>query len=400
MAISAGMGDGEQGKASDRSYRWLTGLCLAGYFCVGSVAVLLPSLLPQIIREFGLTLAAAGRIYPATALGSLGGGLLAGVWSDRVGRRPFVVGSALLVAVWLLVASQVRGWLPFMGAFLLVGLAQGALSIGINALVLDLNARRGRAINTLHGMYGLGATISPFFIAWLLKVAPGWRVALIATVPAWLLFCAAAALLQFPATSAGAVRSPTLSLNLFRLRERSALLPLLALAFLYNGAAWSLLGWIKVYVQQRGVGIGLLSTSMVSLFYAALTLGRFACAYLSERLGYGTTLLLCAVGASCFYPLVVSGGGAVWIAAGVTFSGLFLSGLYPTALAYAARWFPEIAGTVAGSMAAALTLGAMLPPWWTGVVAGARGLPYAIWLNYALVVPLIGIALHLQRHRR
>ena len=106
-----------------------------------------------------------------------------------------------------------------------------------------------------------------------------------------------------------------------------------------------------------------------------------------------------ALGEELIDPLVVSGGGLIWIAAGVALSGLFLSGLYPTGLAFATRRFPEIAGTVAGSMAAALTLGSMLPPWWTGVAAGARGLSFAIWLNYALVVPLIGIALYLQRRQ-
>lgn len=392
------MGDSEPGNAANRSEAGLTRLCLAAYLCVGSAAALVPSLLPPVIREFGLTLAVAGRIFPAVALGSLVGGLLAGVCSDRMGRGPFVVGSAMLVGVWLLLASFAHSWLSFVGTFLLVGLAQGALSIGLNALVMDLNARRhGKAINTLHGMYSLGATVSPLLIGWLLGVAPSWRLVLIVAGPAWLLLGGIAALFRYPASGAAPTRMPALRLNLLRQGKHAALLPLLALAFLYNGASWSLLGWVKVYVQGQGIRSGLLSGGMISLFYAALTLGRFACAHLSERLGYGKTLLLCAVGASCCYPLVTSGGRTGWIAAGVFLSGLFLSGLYPTALAYATRRFPEIAGTVAGSMAAALTLGSMLPPWWTGVVAGLRGLPFAIALNYVLVLPLIGIALHLRR---
>jgi fucose permease len=400
MAVDPDGDAGELENASDRADRRLTWLCLAGYFFVGSIAVLLPSLLPLVIREFGLTLAVAGRIYPAMALGGLAGGMLAGVCSDRMGRRPFIVGSAGLVGVSLLVASKVHSWLPFMEAFLLVGLAQGALSIGINALVLDLNAgRRGKAINTLHGVYSLGATISPVFIAWLAATAPSWRVALLGTVPAWMLLGVAAALFRFPVSVVPLARTPSLRFNLFRQGRRSVLLPLLALAFLYNGASWSLLGWIKVYIQQQGVRSGLLSGTMISLFYGALTLGRFSCALIAERLGYSRTLLLCAVGASCSYPLVISGHGPAWVAAGVFLSGLFLAGLYPTALAYATRRFPETAGTVAGSMAAALTLGSMLPPWWTGVVAGARGLPFAIGLNYALVVPLLGIALYLHRRQ-
>jgi fucose permease len=139
---------------------------------------------------------------------------------------------------------------------------------------------------------------------------------------------------------------------------------------------------------------------MLSLFYGAVTLGRFTCAYLTEPLGYGKTLLLCAAGATLTYPLLTFGHHPGWIAAGVFCSGLFLSGLYPTAVAYGTRQFPSLSGTISGSLSVAMTLGSMLPPWWTGVVADARSLPFAIRLNYVLVVVLIAVAWNLERRER
>lgn len=67
----------------------LTGLCLSGYFFTGCLATLFPSILPAIIQGFGLSLAKAGQIFPASAVGTLLGGILTGIWSDRVGARCF-----------------------------------------------------------------------------------------------------------------------------------------------------------------------------------------------------------------------------------------------------------------------------------------------------------------------
>jgi fucose permease len=384
-----------QNERAEQPARGIIGLCLAGYFLIGSVAVLLPSILPLVIQEFDLTLATAGRIFPVMAVGSLIGGMLAGIGSDRFGRRPYLVGSALLVAAGLLLVSFAQSWMLFVGGFLGIGIMQGALSITINALVLDLNARRqGRAVNTLHGLYSLGATISPLLIGWALGVAAGWRLVLLGTSLVWLVLGVVSSGFRYPPLRASEAKTQRFRWNL---REHGILLPLFATAFLYNGVAWSLLGWIKVYVQQGGMPPGLLSSGILSLFYAALTLGRFACAHLTERLGYGKTLLLCGVGATLAYPLVTFSHYPGRIAAGVFFSGLFLSGLYPTAVAYGTRQFPAHGGAISGSMSAALTLGSMLPPWWTGIVADTRSLSFAIGLNYILVVPLLGIGWYLAQ---
>ncbi|MEZ4609384.1 MAG: hypothetical protein R2838_03850 [Caldilineaceae bacterium] len=58
-----------------------------------------------------------------------------------------------------------------------MGTAQGGLSTGINALIADVNRdARSRALNSLHGIYGIGAALSPLIFGVLLAaaaVAPG-----------------------------------------------------------------------------------------------------------------------------------------------------------------------------------------------------------------------------------
>src|SRR5258708_11611572 len=107
----------------------LSRLCLAGYFFMGSVAVLFPMLLPLVVRKFGLSLAAAGVIFPANAVGSLIGGLTAGVGSDRFGRRPFLAGGAGFLALGLVLTAHAGSWPLFVFGVLVIGVAQGAVSI-------------------------------------------------------------------------------------------------------------------------------------------------------------------------------------------------------------------------------------------------------------------------------
>ncbi|MCC6443400.1 MAG: MFS transporter [Armatimonadetes bacterium] len=382
-----------------RDEKALTALCLGSYFFLGTLAILFPSILPSVVQGFGLKYGEAGLVFPASSVGSLIGGILTGLWSDRVGRKPFLFASAFLSGLALIGAFRAGQWALFVASFLLLGLAQGALSNSINALVLDISAgRRGKALNTLHALYSLGATVSPFFIKWLLGPGTEWRRVLFAAAWVWLALSLAALAFRYPSPSAQAASSQKKTFR-FGLLAHGLFALLFAVAFLYNGVAWALLGWVKEFVQRAGARPEL-TAAMLSIFYLGLTAGRFSCAHISGRLGYGRTLFWCGVGTALAYPLAVFASVPAVIAAGVLLSGLFLAGLYPTALAYCTRLFPGIPGTVTGTMSIAMTMGGALPPWWTGKIGDGWGLASALRLNYLMVLPLVGIGWYLWQQER
>ena len=159
--------------------RYQTYLGLVGYFFIGTAVSLMPSVMPSITREFaasGLTLTAIGLIFPAREVGSFLGNFLSGLGSDLVGRRRLVWIAALLLAAALTLAAVFKLWPLFVFAFVLVSASQASLSTGINAMIADANrAARGRALNTLHGVYGVGAAISPLVIGYFLERGLPWR---------------------------------------------------------------------------------------------------------------------------------------------------------------------------------------------------------------------------------
>ncbi|MGI6375153.1 MAG: MFS transporter [Anaerolineae bacterium] len=371
----------------------------AGYLLVGTGAVLAPSLMPAITAEFtavGLSLAVIGLLAPAASAGRIAGTLLAGYGSDRLGRQRLVWLTALLLAAALALTAGAMHWLLFVLGYVVVGLVQGALSTGINAMIADAaHEARARALNMLHGVYGLGAALSPVVIGALVGAGLPWRWTMAGVGGLWLLYGLVTQRLargEASETQAQAAQQWRLAMLLER-----PFLALFLVAFIYNGIASSLLNWVALYTQALGGFSALGSVSMVALFYVGLTAGRFICAALAERLGYGRTFLALALGVLATYPLVVLGAQPLTVSAGVFGAGLSLSGLFPTALADAARRYPGQTGAVTGTLTVALTLGSIIPPAWTGVLADAAGLQVALGVNYALALLLLGLARYLWR---
>jgi FHS family glucose/mannose:H+ symporter-like MFS transporter len=174
-------------------------------------------------------------------------------------------------------------------------------------------------------------------------------------------------------------------------------LALFLVAFAYNGIATSLLGWVAIYMQESAGFSTFWAVSMISVFYVALTIGRVFCAAYAERVGYAMTLLILLTIVTLTYPLIIIGIHPFVAVAGVFLSGLGFSGLFPMALAYGTRLYSEQTGTVTGTLNVAMTLGAMLPPYWTSIIAERWSMHAALTFNCFMLIPLIFLGLYLVR---
>lgn len=417
----------------------VTALGLTGYLFIGTAAVLIPSVMPFITDEYmatGLTLTAIGLIFPARAVGGILGNLLAGVASDRLGYSKLVWVAALLLAASMVLVAGAGLWLLFLAGFALISIVQASLTTGINAMVADANRdSRARALNVLHGVYAVGATISPLVFAIVLEQGVPWRWTMAATGLIWLVYGAVALRLVrriSPSTASpdgpappaageparaqepeqkktpkGGVMASILSslwvelhdaltANLGMLRN-VGFLSLFLIAFIYNGVAFSLLGWVALFMQESAGFSTFSSISMISVFYIALTAGRFLCAAYAERLGYAATLLILAAGLALTYPLVIFSTAAAPLVIGIFLTGLTLSGLFPTALAYGTRLYPQHSGAVTGVLNVAMTIGTMLPPLWTAIFSDLWSFQTALGINYTMALLLLAVCLYLTR---
>lgn len=371
----------------------LTCLCYMGFFFMGTNAVLFPTLLPSIVNDFYLSLTAVGSVFMYNGAGALMGGLLAGFWSDKMGRKPFMTLMALLNSSALLLAATTTKWELFVLAFLLVGVGQGGFGTTTNALVMDLSQQKqGRGLNRLHASYSIGATLSPFLVTATFH-RYNWHRTILVPATFWLLLAIATAILLPKAK--GKTNLQRASAQLLRM---PVVVQLCLIVFSFNGVAWVLIGWVKKFVQGNETASGWLSTWMIVFFYLGLTVGRLTFSHISDRIGLLKSIQLCALGTALAYPFVILSHALVGVGIGIFLCGLSLSTLFPSSLAYGSTLLPNRRGALAGTMGIAMNLGSMLPPFWTGFIGDHFTLPTAIRANYLLALFLLGVTLFKPKH--
>ncbi|MFY8102882.1 MAG: MFS transporter [Ramlibacter sp.] len=154
-------------------------LSLAQLVTWGSVFYTFALLMEPVERELGLTRAQSSLAF-SLMLGV--DGLLAypvGRWIDRGHERAVITGGSLLIAIGLVLHTQVSGLFSFYAVWMLLGagLAASAYNPVFAAVTRRYPLDFRRAIITLTFLGGLASTVFIPLTAWLIE-AMGWRAAL------------------------------------------------------------------------------------------------------------------------------------------------------------------------------------------------------------------------------
>jgi predicted MFS family arabinose efflux permease len=354
----------------------LLGLAELAYFTAEGVAIY--ALPMYVTGPLGAGTAGAGLAFGAFALSALLLRPLAGRLSDTAGRRPLLIGGALLCAFGMALTAQVDSLALVLALRVVLGVAEAAFFVAAFAALADLAppSRRGEALsyNSL-GLY-LGLAFGPPLGEVLVTVwgfAAAWRVA------AALAVISALVALRLgetrpdtpPATgSAGLVHRPSLPV---------------AMGFL---AATAVMGGYLAFVALHADRVGLANTSLPLLLYGlVVVLCRTVFAKVPDRL---PSLPLGAA------ALVTMAGGLVICAAWQSPAGI-LAGTVPVAVGVAfstpaffsavfARASASERGAASGTMSAAIDLGVGAGPIMLGIVAEAAGVPWAFGLAAGVAV--------------
>ncbi|WP_376099133.1 sugar porter family MFS transporter [Roseomonas sp. CCTCC AB2023176] len=183
------------------SFMWLAaGTAAIGGFLYGYDTGIISGALLSISAEYNLTHGMQEVVAASILLGATIGGVGAGAFSDRFGRRRTVIAIAALFAVAAVAASLAPSALLLALARVALGIAVGACSQSIPAYVAELApaARRGMLVLMFSVAIGLGI-VTASLVGYGLHGVLSWRwMVAVAAAPAAVLFVAMFALPESP----------------------------------------------------------------------------------------------------------------------------------------------------------------------------------------------------------
>lgn len=378
------------------SHLWL--LTIGGFyafFIFGFIDNLKGPTLPTLLRDLNFSYSQGGIILFSAYIGFIVATLLTGVLADAAGNKAVLLIAGVCLTAGLAAFSLVSSFWLLAAALFVVGLGLGSIEVGGNSLIVDLHTtNRGRYLNLLAVFHGVGSFVVPLYAALLLSTAFSWRqvyqFAILLAIGLVIFF----AVVKYPRavrTSGDGFSLRTLFATGFTWRMSWYYL----LVAVYVSAEIGVAAWIVEYLQQvKGFDIGA-SSLYLSLFFAAIMVGRLLGSFFVERIGYLTVMLIAAVAAIITLSIGIFGPPALTFMLPLT--GIFFSIMFPTTTASVSALHVGNMGAILGVLFAFGGVGGAMGPWLIGAAADLVGIELAFALNIVFCVVMLVALLALRR---
>jgi len=356
--------------------RWLTYLMFMMFaMTTDSVGVIIP----EVIREFRLSMTAASSFHYATmgaiAIAGLGLGFLA----DKLGRKATIILGLSLFALNSFLFAAGNHFIFFVCLLVVSGAAIGIFKTGALALIGDITSNSGEhtsTMNMVEGFFGVGAIIGPAVVTALLGHHVSWKWLYLIAGGLCVLLILVAFFVPYPKPVRPAAELSTKRDlgTLGMLKDPYALGFSLAL-FLYVAVECSIYVWMPTLLKDYTGSASWVASYSITLFFLLRAGGRFLGAWILRSFSWSLAMaLLSGAILSCFLGSIL--GGISWAVFLLPLSGLFMSVIYPTLNSKGISCFPrQHHGSVSGIILFFSCLAAAAGPFAMGAVSDAFGSP-------------------------
>ncbi|WNE93913.1 MFS transporter [Streptomyces luomodiensis] len=343
-----------------------------GFVLIGALQALYGPAIPGLRAEYGLSPSAAGLGLSAHFIGGVAGVLLFDRLFGRVGNRPLLAASYLLMAVGAAGFALAPNWPVALVMALLAGLGFGGIDYGLNQLfAVGFGHRSGAMLNILNAHFGVGAILGPALIGGVGAEHYPVVFAGFAAANLPLLLCLKGVRDRAPQPADPARETPgTTALG----RSLGSVLAVfVALYVLHVGIEAGVGGWEPTHLETVGHGAGVAATA-TSVYWLMMTVGRFLVAPIALRFSAQAIITVSCAGMTVCLALATVPALAPYAYAGV---GLFIAPIFPTGLPWLNKAAPRarragalvIAASMIGGVVAGPALGKAIE--WSG----ARAVP-------------------------
>lgn len=383
---------------SETTQKLITYGAFFSFFLFGFIDNLKGPTLPALLGDLHLSYAQGGTILFGAYIGFLIATLLTGPLADIAGNKAVIL---VCCVFWMF---GIGGYSYFSLFSLLavtmfvLGFGLGVVEVGANLIIVDLyHEQKGKYLNLLAFFHGMGAMLAPLYAGKMLAVGISWRSVYQYSLPLVAAMLVYFIVLKYP-------RSTSAEKSGFNLKSigKSAgtaemVLFYLAIA-LYVGAEIGIGSWIVDFLQKAKSQSVMRSSAYLSLFFAAITAGRFIGSFLVERIGYVKIMLLASLASVVCLALGIF--GPVSLALFLPATGLFFSIMFPTITAAVSDRHKENVGTIFGMLFAFAGLGGALGPWIIGLGNDWFGLKASFGMILVFCIAMSGTFLLLLKREK
>jgi len=355
-------------------------------------------IIPEIIKQFGLSMTAAGAFQYATMGGIALAGFFLGYLADKLGRKTTIIIGLVIFATDSYLFAIGNSFAYFLVLLAVSGLAIGVFKTGALALIGDISkstTEHTSIMNTVEGFFGIGSIIGPAILAHLLTAGVAWNWLYVIAGSICVLLVVIALAVQYPTTMKTSEEPIDLKRTMATMKNPYALAFSLG-AFLYVATECAIYVWMPTLLAGYRGAAGVIATYSISIFFFLRAGGRFVGAWMLARFSW-TAVLAMSSGAIliCFAGAVVGGTElAVYL---LPVSGLFMSVIYPTINSKGISCFPKSEhGAVSGVILFFTCVSAALGPLAMGAVSDAMGSPRYGFMLAAVFAGLLFVGLLLN----
>jgi FHS family glucose/mannose:H+ symporter-like MFS transporter len=354
------------------SVKLITYGAFLAFFMFGFVDNLKGPTLPTLLDDLDFSYSVGGTILLGSYFGFLVATLLTGPLSDIAGKKVIIFVACACLFVGMIGYSLFSLFWTLTLAMIVLGLGMGALEVGGNLIIVDLHPRnRGRYLNLLAFFHGIGSMLVPLYAGQLLDAGVSWRSIYQSGVLIVMLLFVYFLRVKYPQAATSAKNK----LDLKKL-GRSAVAGDMVLYYvaiaIYVAAEIGLASWLVEFLQQAKSQSVTLSTLFLSLFFGAITVGRFMGSFFVERVGYHKSVLIASAASVLCVTIGTFAPSA--LAFLIPLTGLFFSIIFPTITAAVSDLHQENVGTILGLLFTFGGIGGMLGPWTIGVFSDRLGI--------------------------
>lgn len=368
-------------------------------FVFGLFDSLKGSTISALLGELEFSYSLGGVIVMGQYAGYFAATFLAGRMLDHFGHKMTLIfaGICMLAGVMGYAASSAL-FLLLLSIFF-IGMGLGTLELsGSNIITVYYPEKKGRYLNILTAVAGIGAILSPMIVSALFLRGLSWRMVyysgIIVLLPVTVYFILIKSHTAHSNKQAGNAVKETIAKNALAPLFRNDFLLMYTANFLYMAAEMGIATWIVEFYIKEGAGFAENSTGFLTLFYIGMTLGRLIGSVFVDRLGRRRSILFAS--AAAFACILAGIFGPSAYRGFVAVSGVFCSIIFPTATAVISG-FPEgDSGRIQGFYFACGGLGGMFGPWIMGIVSDCLGIKWGMVLGSVFLAGIAGLCFRIS----